>query len=440
MSRLAVYRLRDMPPEDRRRIMERSTAEIFEDGLNRSVREIVDDVRVHGDAGVVRALARFDGVDCPPERLRVGEDELEAARAEVSPAILRAIREGIANVRAFNERVLAGASWAEELEPGLLVGEQSRPIDSAGLFVPSGKGSFPSVLMQIGTPAVVAGVPAVAVVVPPSAGRGIGVDPAVLAVAGELGLRDVFRANGPAGIAACAFGTETFPRVRRIVGPGSPAVTAAQIQVQAHGCSTVMLFGPSESLVIADDSADPAIVAADVLNEAEHGADSAALLVTPSEALLEAVQLEVERQLEALPAWRREYAAAAISRFGGAVLVRDLDEACAFADEYAPEHLQLQTREPEALLAKLDHAGEILLGPTPFSAANYVLGIPATLPTGGYARVASGVNARTFVKTSSVGRTSPEALARLAPSILALAEHEGFPAHANAIRIRGLGG
>jgi histidinol dehydrogenase len=276
------------------------------------------------------------------------------------------------------------------------------------------------------------------VLVPPSAGEGIGVDPAVLVVAEELGLRDVFRVNGPAGIAACAFGTETFPRVSRIVGPGSPAVTAAQIQVQAFGCSTVMLFGPSESMVIADDGADPVLLAADLLNEAEHGSDSAALLVTASESLVTAVDGEIERQLGSLPEWRRRFAADAISDLGGAILVDDLDEACAFASEYAPEHLQLQTRDPEALLAKIEHAGEILLGPTPFSAANYVIGVPATLPTGGYARVSSGVTARTFVKTSSVGRVTPEALARLGPAIVALAEYEQFPAHAQAIRARGL--
>jgi len=200
-----------------------------------------------------------------------------------------------------------------------------------------------------------------------------------------------------------------------------------------------MLFGPSESLVIADDSADPTVVAADVLNEAEHGHDSAALLVTPSEALVRRVDAEIERQLTGLPGWRREYAESAISRFGGAVIVADLEEACAFANEYAPEHLQVATAEPEQLLPRLDHAGEILLGDTPFCAANYLIGVPATLPTGGFARVSSGVTARTFVKTSSIGRTSREALARMAPGLLALAEHEGFPAHAAAIRIRGLG-
>lgn len=438
MGALAVHRLESLSAEDRRRIMGRATDEIFDDRLVAGVRTIVDDVRARGDAALCDALKRYDQVDCPPDRLRVSDEEFAAARAEVRPEVVSAIRQGIVNIRAFNERVLDGASWQHELSPGLLVGEQSRPIESAGLFVPSGKGSFPSVLMQIGTPAVVAGVPRIVVLVPPSAGRGPGVDPAVLVVAEELGLRDVFRVNGPAGIAAAAFGTESVPRVRKVVGPGSPAVTAAQIQVQVHGCATAMLFGPSESMVIADDTADPAILAADVLNEAEHGLDSAALLVTPSEALVAAVDLEIVAQLAELPGWRREYAATAVSHFGGAIVVRDLDEACAFANDYAPEHLLVATADPEALLPRLDHAGEILLGDTPFSAGNYLIGVPATLPTGGFAKLTSGVTARTFVKTSSIARTSRDALARLAPGIVALAEHEGFPAHAASIHRRGL--
>jgi histidinol dehydrogenase len=440
MGAFARYELTTMSSEDRARILRRATAEIFDPELNRGVAEIIEDVRANGDAAVCRALARFDRVECRADQLRVSEQEFAAARRAVSGAVMDGIRQGIANVRAFNERILVDASWREELAPGLVVGEQARSIDSAGLFVPGGKGSFPSVLVHIGTPAVVARVPHLAVVAPPTRDRGLDVDPAVLFVAEELGLRDVFRANGPAGIAAVAFGTETFPKVSRVVGPGSPAVTAAQIQVQAFGCSTVMLFGPSESMTIADDSVDPAVLAADVLNEAEHGTDSAAILVSDSAELLDLVDGEIERQLAGLPVWRREYAGAALSRFGGAILVRDLDEAAAFANEYGPEHLLVATRDPEALVEKLDHAGEILLGDTPFAAANYALGVPATLPTGGFAKSSSGVTARTFVKTSSVARASREILAELSPGIVALAEYEGFPAHAAAIRIRGLSG
>jgi histidinol dehydrogenase len=435
---LAVRRLGDLTPAARRRLLARATTAIFDDTLVMGIREIVEDVQAAGDEAVVRALRRFDGVQCPPGRLRVAAEEVEAARHAVDEELLAAIRTGIARARAFNERVLEGTSWRAELEPGIVVGEQAGPVDSAGLFVPSGKGSFPSVLIQMGVPAVVAGVPRIVVIVPPGAGRGLEVDPAVLVVASELGLEHIYRVNGPAGIAALALGTETIPRVRLVVGPGSPAVTAAHVQVQALGCATVMLFGPSESLVIADESADPVLLAADLLNEAEHGADSAALLVTASAALVERVEREIERQLDLLPEPRRSYAASAISDHGGALLVDDLDAACAFANEYAPEHLQLAVEAPDAVLDRIEHAGEILLGQTPFALANYVLGVPATLPTGGFARVSSGVTARTFTKASSIGLASPEALRRLAPAVLALADHEGFPAHAAAIRARGL--
>jgi histidinol dehydrogenase len=435
MGHLSVRRLPSLGEKERARILARGVALAFEEGLRAEVAEIVSAVRAGGDAALSEALARFDGVRCPPERLRVGASEFAAARKSLPAALVDAIRAGIANIRAYNERVLAHASWRAEIAPGVEAGEQAGPIDSAALFVPSGRGSFPSVLMQIGTPAVVAGVRDLVVLVPPDPNSG-DVDPAVLFVAAELGIDRVVRVNGPAGIAAAAFGTETVPRVGRVVGPGSPAVVAAQIAVQVYGCSTVMIFGASESVIMADDSADPRLVAADLLNEAEHGLDSAALLVTASEALVAAVSTEIEGQLAQLPEARRRFAASAISGFGGAFLAADLDEAVDFVNDYAPEHLQLAVREPDALAGRIEHAGEILLGNIPFSAANYVLGVPATLPTGRFARVSSAVTSRTFTKTSSLVRVAPEALTRLAPAILALAEHEGFPAHAAAIRER----
>jgi histidinol dehydrogenase len=193
---------------------------------------------------VARALKQFDGCDVDPTALRVDEREFAEARAVVPPALVTAIRDAIDHVRRFNEQLMARGDWSVESEPGLIVGEKTSPIASAGLFVPSGKGSYPSVLVQIGTPAVVAGVPEVAVVVPPVPGSGGEVDPAVLVVAEELGLSNVFRANGPAGIAALAFGTETIPKVRKVLGPGSPAVTCAQVEVQRFGTVTTMLLGP----------------------------------------------------------------------------------------------------------------------------------------------------------------------------------------------------
>lgn len=416
----------------------RGTQRVFDPELAAGVREIVDDVRHNGDAAVCRALARFDGCTVEPDRLLLTDDEIDAGADSVAAAVLAAIREAIANVRAYNEHVMeADADWRIELAPGLMVGEQTRPIAGAGLFIPSGKGSFPSVLVQIGTPAVVARVPHVTVVVPPVPGSAGHVDPAVLAVARELGLRRIVRANGPAGVAAVAFGTQTIDRVDKVLGPGSPPVQAAMLEVQRYGCVTQMVLGPSESLILADDSADPRLLAADLLNEAEHGADSASILVTDSAALVAATEAHLAEQIAALPQPRRDYARASLGPNGGAILVADMTEGTEVANLWAPEHMQIVARDDESLLARIDHAGEVLLGQsTPISAANYTVGVPAALPTGRFARVSSAVTARTFRKTTSIARSSDRALAQMAPAICALADHEGFPAHAAAIRIR----
>jgi len=207
----------------RERAIARGTDRIFDPALRESIAELIDDVRTNGDDALVRALRTFDGCVVPPDRLRVTDDEFDQARKAVDPDLLVAIRDGIDHVRRFNEQITAVGDWSFESEPGLTVGEKVSPIASAGLFVPSGKGSYPSVLVQLGTPAVVAGVPEIAVVVPPVPGSDGRVDEAVLVVASELGLREVFRANGPSGVAALAFGTQTVPKVRKVVGPGWPA-------------------------------------------------------------------------------------------------------------------------------------------------------------------------------------------------------------------------
>lgn len=231
------------------------------------------------------------------------------------------------HLRSFNEQLIRHGNGCFESEPGLIVGEKATPIASAGLFVPSGKGSYPAVMAQLGTPAVVAGVQQIAVVVPPIPGGNGEVDPAVLVVAEELGIREVFRANGPAGIAALAFGTETVPQVRKVCGPGSPPVTCAQVEIQRYGAVSVMLLGPSESLILVDDSAHPYLLAADLLNEAEHGADSTSVLVTDGQRLFDATQAEVAKQLVELPADRAAYAREALGVNGGVVLTSSIEEA-----------------------------------------------------------------------------------------------------------------
>jgi histidinol dehydrogenase len=427
-----------MDTASRAELMHRGLDDIFDPGLRSSIGDLIDDVRDRGDAAVCDALAKFDQIDVGPSGLRVTDDELDFA--VVSDAVDRSIDDAITHLRTFNEAQMErSVDWQIESEPGLTVGEKITPISSAGLFVPSGKASYPSVAYQLAVPAVVAGVPELALVVPPVPGGTGEVDPAVLVVCRKLGLRNVFRVNGPAGIAALGFGTESIPKVRKVVGPGSPAVTIAQVEMQRYGVSTMMVLGPTESLVIADDSADPELLAADLLIEAEHGTDSSVVLLTSSSALADATDAELERQLAALPDIRATAARASLGPNGGCVIVDDLQIAVAVANEFAAEHLQVVVTddELEIVLDGLMNAGEILIGQhTPFSAGNFVIGCPASLPTSGFAHVSSGITAHSFLKRVAVARADAAAIARMAPSVIALAEHEGFPAHATALRLR----
>ncbi|MDO8364476.1 MAG: histidinol dehydrogenase [Actinomycetota bacterium] len=427
-----------MTETERQALCDRGLTAIFDGELKTAIGRIIDDVRANGDEAVCRALHDFDKVTLQPHQLRASDDEIAAAT--VAPEVDAAIDDAITHLRAFNEQLMERArDWSFESEPGLTVGEKITPISSAGLFVPSGKASYPSVAYQLAVPATVAGVPTLALVVPPMPDGSGRIDPAVLVVCRKLGIANVFRVNGPAGVAALGFGTETIPQVRKIVGPGSPPVACAQVEMQRYGVATMMILGPTESVVIADDSADPRLAAADLLNEAEHGTDSAVLLITPSSALAEAIDAELHAQLALLPAARSEAARAALGPNGGCVLVADLGEAAEVANRWAPEHLQVAVA-PAAegeLLDALVNAGEILIGQhTLFSAGNFVIGCPASLPTGGFAHVSSGITADTFLKRTAVARADAAALQRMTPTILAMCAHEGFPAHANAASIR----
>ena len=302
MTVLRTMTWASMSEDDRARLCARGLADIFDPALRASIAELVEDVRVNGDDAVCRALAKFDGVNLRADQLAITPAAI--ADAKVSPDLEAALSHAITNLRTFNEKLVERASnWSTEIQPGLSAGERITPISSAGLFVPSGKASYPSVAYQLGVPAVVAGVPDIALLVPPQPGTNGEVDPAILVVCRMLGISRVYRANGPAGIAALGFGTQSITPVRKIVGPGSPAVTCAQVEMQRHGVATMMLLGPTESLVIADDSADPVRLAADLLIEAEHGTDSSVVLVSTSSSLINRVDAELERQLAALPAF-----------------------------------------------------------------------------------------------------------------------------------------
>jgi histidinol dehydrogenase len=428
----------EMTEPERAALCHRGLEAIFDPALKASIGRIIDDVRANGDEAVCRALLEWDKVSLEPHQLRASADELAAAA--VAPDVDAAIDDAIAHLRAFNEQLMArAADWSFESEPGLTVGEKITPISSAGLFVPSGKASYPSVAYQLGVPAVVAGVPKLALVVPPMPDGSGRIDPAVLVVCRKLGIENVFRVNGPAGVAALGFGTQTIPQVRKIVGPGSPPVACAQVEMQRYGVATMMILGPTESVVVADHTADARLCAADLLNEAEHGTDSATLLITTSSVFANAVDIELEAQLADLPLVRATAARAALGPNGGCVLVGSLDEAAQVANRWAPEHLQIAVapQHEQELLDLLVNAGEILVGQhTLFSGGNFVIGCPASLPTGGFAHVSSGITADTFLKRTAVARANAAALERMTPTIVAMSEHEGFTAHGRAATIR----
>ena len=428
----------EMTQSDRDLLCRRGLDDIFDPALRASIGALIEDVRQRGDQAVCDALATFDGITVSPQQLRVTEEEI--ASAHIDPALENAIADAISHLRAFNDEQLTRTSdWQMEIENGLTVGEKISPVSSVGLFVPSGKASYPSVAYQLGVPAVVAGVPHISLVVPPVPGGNGEVDPAVLVVCRLLGIKNVFRVNGPAGIAALGFGTESIPKVHMVVGPGSPAVTLAQVEMQRFGLATMMLLGPTESLVIADHTAHVGRLAADLLIEAEHGTDSSVVLVTTSQELIEAVDQELELQLADLPEVRATAARASLGINGGSVLVDSLNEAVDVANQYAPEHLQVAVDSSleESVVDALVNAGEILIGQhTPFSAGNFVIGCPASLPTSGFAHVSSGITANAFIKRTAVAKASETALKRMSDSVIALSDHEGFSAHGNAIRRR----
>lgn len=427
-----------MSRNERRTLTNRSLDDVLTPSLRADIIALLDDVRQRGDAAVCEATLHFDGVSLRPDQLRVGADELMSA--EVSKEVHTALVDAIDHVRRFNEAVRARMTdWSLEISPGTQVGEKITPITSVGLFVPGGKASYPSVAYQLGVPAIVAGVPRIAVMVPPlpdGAGR---VDPAVLVVCRLLGINEVYRANGPAGLAALGFGTATINSVRKIVGPGSPAVTAAQVELQRHGVATMMVLGPTESMMVADESTDAQRAALDLLIEAEHGEDSTVLLVATNRDVIDAIDRELDHLIARLPSVRATAARAALGVNGGALLTASLSEACDVVNAFAPEHLQLAIQRPRAddLVAQINNAGEILVGQdTPFSAANFVLGCPAALPTSGFAAVSSGITVAAFLKTTAIAAASNAALRRMSSTITALADHEGFAAHGNALRQR----
>jgi histidinol dehydrogenase len=393
------------------------------------VRGILDDVAREGDAAVRRYEQRFghlgDGA------IRVPEADISAAEALLEPGLRDAIATALANITRFHEAQVERHPVVETM-PGVRCWRRNIPIQRVGLYIPGGTAPLFSSLLMLGTPARIAGCPEIVVCTP--AGKDGKVHPAVLYCAQLLGITAVYRIGGAQAIAAMAFGTATVPRVDKILGPGNRYVDLAKRLVAQRGTAIDLPAGPSEVAVLADATSDPSFAAADLLSQAEHGADSQVLLVSTDAAFTEAVERELERQLVLLP--REEVARQAMAN-SISVVMPDARSALRLIDAYAPEHLILACADAHTLAEEVVHAGSVFIGPYSCeSAGDYASGTNHTLPTNGYARVSAGVSVDSFVRKTTFQELSREGLHNIASTIVAMAEAEGLRAHANAVRIR----
>ncbi|NJK64834.1 MAG: histidinol dehydrogenase, partial [Synechococcaceae cyanobacterium SM2_3_1] len=366
-----------------------------------TVREILQTVQRQGDRALLAYSAEFDRVDLQPSDLRVSGSELEAAYQGISPQLLTAIRLAKQRIEAFH-RQRVPKSWVEFPEPDVVLGKQYRPVDRAGLYIPGGRAAYPSTVLMNAIPAMVAGVPEIVIVTPPGSDGhgGIGISPAILVAAQEAGIQTIFRVGGAQAVAALAYGTETIPKVDVITGPGNIYVTLAKKQV--YGLVGIdSLAGPSEILIIADDTANPEYLAADLLAQAEHDPMAAAVLITVDPQQAQQVNLALMQQLERHP--HRTPTEKSIVNYGLIAVVDTLTTAVALSNLFAPEHLELQVADPWALLDQIRHAGAIFLGHyTPEAVGDYLAGPNHTLPTSGAARYASALGVEVFLKHSSL--------------------------------------
>ncbi len=426
MIRIIRQTERDALDDLLKRLEARSVA--FDPELMKGVSAIVDEVRARGDAALIDYTARFDGVEL--QDLRIDEQTLNRSADKVDQRVLVALRAAIENVRKFHQHEVE-QSWEVAPADGVRLGQRITPLASVGLYVPGGTAAYPSSVVMNVVPAQVAGVERIVVTTPP---RTLAESPAVAAALRELNVTEVYAVGGAQAIAALAFGTKTIPRVDKITGPGNKYVAAAKKQVfGVVGIDTIA--GPSEVVIIADETARADYVAADLLAQAEHGEDASALLITTSERLADDVDHEVQHQLDSLP--RRAIAAASLESYGAIVIVDSLDRACEIANWIAPEHLQLVTADDETVAAKVRHAGAIFFGEyTPEAVGDYLAGPNHVLPTGRTARFSSALGVYDFVKRTSLLRYSSEAFAEVSDSIAVLAECEGLAAHARSALIR----
>jgi len=427
--RINPRRIEDLSVAELQSILERSAVDIS--AVYEHVRKIVQDVKVRGDQSLLDAAQELkSGVSASD--LQVTPEEVEAAYRQVDSAVVEALRAASRNILRFHEAQVENERWVIEVAPGITAGRIRRPMDRVGCYVPGGRAAYPSTVLMTVLPAKAAGVGEVVATTPP--GKDMVVNPVTLVAADIAGCHRVFKVGGPWGIAGLAFGTQTLPRVDKIVGPGNKYVTAAKMIVFGQ-VDIDSPAGPSEALIIADEMADPSLIAIDFLSQIEHDPDSAAVLVATSQPLAELVCAAIDLEFETLA--RKEIFESSLKRHSHVLVAEDLDQAIDFANQYAPEHLQIMTGNPYAVLDKIKHAGSIFLGPyAPVPVGDYASGTNHVLPTGRCARMFSGLSVDDFIKKPTFQHLTLEGLASLKDVVVTLAEAEGLSNHARAVNAR----
>ena len=428
---VAFHELNLLSVKQREQLLSRAEDDLqpFIDGVRPIIQAVIDE----GDEAIARFGREFDGAgSLRADNLAATQKDFDKAFDQVDKAMIETLEYSADNIRRFHEAQRPPEMWMKEIRPGVLVGERATAIDSVACYSPRGKGSFPSVTLMTAVPAVVAGVPHPVILTPP--GTDGAVDPATLVAARLAGVEHVFKAGGALAVAAVAYGTETIPRCYKIVGPGNPWLVAAKREV-AGRIDPGLPAGPSETIILADSTANPLVAALDMTIESEHGSDSSAFLVTWDRALAEAVIAAIpgywDQQNETLAG----YSSSVLSgQRGGVVLAESRQAAYEFINDYAPEHCQVLSKEPYEHLAHIRNASEILLGEhAAGSIANYMMGPNCVLPTSGAARTHSPLGVHDFMKTCSVGHMTASGYREMAPHTHRFASYEGFDGHANAV-------
>lgn len=429
MLNLQPVTIDSLDPEKFRAIMERSMEDIS--SIYEATRQIVEDIRRNGDRVSLTHYKKHKE-DISPADLEVTKGEIEKAYHRIDSKIIDSLKKASENIRKFHLAQLERDMWSIEVSEGILAGRITRPMDIVGCYIPGGTAAYPSSVLMTVLPARVAGVGEVIAVTPP--GKGMTANPATLVAADVAGCDRIFKVGGPWGIASLAYGTGTIPRVDKIVGPGNKYVTAAKMVVYGQ-VDIDSPAGPSEALILADETGDAELITVDFLSQVEHDPDSAAVLVTTSEKLAGEVCERINREFDDLP--RKEIFESSLAKHSYILIAKDMKQAIDFTNQYAAEHLQVLTRDPFITLNRINHAGSIFLGPyAPVPVGDYASGTNHVLPTGQCARMFSGLSVDDFIKKPTFQYLSKEGLDSLRDTVVTLAEAEGLPIHARAIKAR----